>query len=55
MRLKKNRILKRKELIQVLLKLKVKLPEKQDPDSLFTALLDEAGKPPFPPPPGTQE
>jgi hypothetical protein len=52
---KKNRILTRKELIALLLKLKVTLPEKQDPDSLFTALDGEIKKPPFPPPPGNKE
>ena len=49
-KIKKNRALKRKEIIDLLLKLNIPLPAKQDVDTLFTTLVD--GKPPFPPPPG---
>jgi hypothetical protein len=45
---KKNRILTRKELIALLLKLGITLPEKQDSNTLFTALDEEIKKPPPP-------
>jgi hypothetical protein len=51
MKKKKNRMLRKEELIKLLLKLKLSLPEKQDQDSLFTVLEEEIKKPPPPPPP----
>jgi hypothetical protein len=48
---KKNRVLKRKEIIALLLKLKKPLPDSQDTDALFTLLLEEEEEKKKPPPP----
>ena len=54
-KIRKNRLLTRKELINLLSRLNVPLPEKQDPNSLFTALLADDPIPPFPPPPSAKK
>jgi hypothetical protein len=55
MKLKKNRILTKKELIQILLLLTGDIPVEKTADGLFTVLMEESKKPPFPPPPGLKK
>jgi|WetSurMetagenome_2_1015567.scaffolds.fasta_scaffold117252_2 hypothetical protein len=51
-RLKKNRILSKKELLIVVERLTNEKPTGNTADELFTTLIDEIKKPPPPPPPG---
>jgi hypothetical protein len=55
MAIKKNRLLTKDELLWLMHKLLIPLPEKQDANTLFTALADEIKKPPPPPPPGSKK